>query len=225
MRQQFVHAPVSGVAAVDEVDHHHIMLLAVAVAAANALLDALGVPGQVVIDDERAKLQVDAFGAGLGGNHDFCAIAEVLDQCGAGVCGARAGDAVGAGVALQPGGVNLLRLGAGVAAVEQHGLARVRALLQQRQQVILGTSGFGEDQRFLAGAQFLQFGKGAAQRLQQGLAFGVVGDGDGLVLKGAQLGDFVRHAGQLRGRGRRFWRAPFLFGFVKRFVVFVQGLR
>ena len=50
--QQLVHAPVGGVAVVHKVDHHHVVLLPVAVAAANALFDALGVPRQVVVDDQ-----------------------------------------------------------------------------------------------------------------------------------------------------------------------------
>ena len=61
---------VGGVLAVEKVDHHHIMLLAIAMAAANALFDALRVPGQIVVDDQRAELKVDALGAGFGGNHD-----------------------------------------------------------------------------------------------------------------------------------------------------------
>ena len=50
--QQLQHAGVGVVAFVEKVDDHHVVLLAVAVAAANALLHALGVPGQVVVDDE-----------------------------------------------------------------------------------------------------------------------------------------------------------------------------
>ncbi len=43
------------------------MFLSVAMAATDALLDSLGIPGEVVIDDQRAKLKVDAFGARLRG--------------------------------------------------------------------------------------------------------------------------------------------------------------
>ena len=61
--QQLEDALVGGVLAVEEVDHHHVVLLAVAVAAADALLDALRVPGQVVVHHQRAELEVDALGA------------------------------------------------------------------------------------------------------------------------------------------------------------------
>ena len=70
LAQQFEHAAVGLVALVQEVDDHHVVLLPVAVAAADALLDALRVPGQVVVDDQRAELQVDAFRRGLGGEQD-----------------------------------------------------------------------------------------------------------------------------------------------------------
>ncbi len=101
---------VGGVALVEEVDHHHVELLAVAVAAADALLDALGVPGQVVVDHQIAELQVDALGGGLGGDHDGRLVAEIFHQRGPHVGAGRAGDAVGAGVLLQPALVDVLGL-------------------------------------------------------------------------------------------------------------------
>ena len=100
--QELVHAHVGGVLLVEEVDHHHVELLAVAVAPPDALLDALRVPGQVVVDHQIAELQVDALGRGLGGDEDGGVVAEVLDERGAHVGAGRAGDAVGAGVLLQP---------------------------------------------------------------------------------------------------------------------------
>ena len=68
--EQLVDALVGGVVLVEEVDDHHVEFLAVAVAAADALLDALRVPGQVVVDDEIAELKVDALGGGLGRDQD-----------------------------------------------------------------------------------------------------------------------------------------------------------
>jgi hypothetical protein len=69
--QQLQHTLVGCVTLVQEVDDHHVKALAVAVAAADALLHALRVPGQVVVDDERAELQVDALGRGLGSDEDL----------------------------------------------------------------------------------------------------------------------------------------------------------
>ena len=48
-----------------EVDHRHVALLPIAMAAADALLDTLGVPGQIVVDQRVAELQVEPLGAGL----------------------------------------------------------------------------------------------------------------------------------------------------------------
>ncbi len=87
--EQLVDAAVGLVALVEEVDDDDVVLLPVAVAAADALLDALRVPRQVVVDDQRAELQVDAFGRRLGGDHHGGIVAEMLDQCRAAVDGAR----------------------------------------------------------------------------------------------------------------------------------------
>ena len=78
------------------------MLLAVAVAAADPLLDPLGVPGQVVVDHEGAELEIHALGRRLGGDEDVGAVAEVLDQGGAEVDGLVPGDDRLAGVPLDP---------------------------------------------------------------------------------------------------------------------------
>ena len=71
LREELEHALVGRVLPVQEVDDDDVVLLAVSVAAADALLDPLGVPGKVVVDDERAELKVDAFRACFGGNHDL----------------------------------------------------------------------------------------------------------------------------------------------------------
>ena len=67
---------------VKKVDDGHVDLLAVAVAAADTLFDALRVPGQVEIDKQGTELKVDTFGSGLGGDQDALAIAERLDDGG-----------------------------------------------------------------------------------------------------------------------------------------------
>ena len=139
--EQLVDALVGGVLLVEEVDHHHVELLAVAVAAADALLDALRVPGQVVVDDQIAELEVDALGGGLGGDQDGGLVAEVLDQRGPHVGAGRAGDAVGAGVLLQPALVDGLGLRVVVGAVEEHHLAGELGLLEDARTGIPGCGG------------------------------------------------------------------------------------
>ena len=50
--EQLVDALIGGVALVEEIDHDHVVVLSVAMAPADALLNPLRVPGQVVVDHE-----------------------------------------------------------------------------------------------------------------------------------------------------------------------------
>ena len=79
-REKLVDANIGGVRLVEEVDDNHVVLLAVAVASSDALLDPLRVPGHIVVDDQIAELEIDALGCGFGCNHDAGLIAEVLDK-------------------------------------------------------------------------------------------------------------------------------------------------
>ena len=97
------------VGAVDEVDDHHVVLLAVPVATTDALLDPLRVPRQVVVHHERAELEVHAFRGGLGGNHDRRPLGEFIDQSGTHVGRRGAADALLPLVPLEPILVHLLR--------------------------------------------------------------------------------------------------------------------
>ena len=62
----------------------HLELLAVAVDAPHALLQPVGVPRDVVVDHQRAELQVDALAGRLGGHHDLGTIPELVlgQRCG-----------------------------------------------------------------------------------------------------------------------------------------------
>jgi hypothetical protein len=75
-------------------------------ASADALLDALRVPRQIVVDDERAELQVDALCARLCGDHDLALLAEVVHQGRPHVGRLRARHAVGTLVPGFPSGIN-----------------------------------------------------------------------------------------------------------------------
>ena len=56
----------------DEVDDgDRLALLSVAVNAADALLDAHGIPGQIVVDEEIAELEVETLAADFGGQQDI----------------------------------------------------------------------------------------------------------------------------------------------------------
>jgi len=80
--EQLVDALIGGVALVEEIDHHHVVVLAVTMAPADALLDPLRVPWQVVVDHEGTELQIDPLGAGFRGDHDGRLLAEVIHDSG-----------------------------------------------------------------------------------------------------------------------------------------------
>ena len=73
-------AHIRRVARVEEVHDHDVVLLPVAVAASDALLDALGIPREVVVDDHRAELEVDALRPRLGGEENSRLAAEGVDE-------------------------------------------------------------------------------------------------------------------------------------------------
>ena len=81
-REELIDTLIRFVLLVEEIDDNDVMLLAVPVAAANALLDALRIPGKVVIYNQRAELEVDAFGARFGRNHNAAFFSEIIHQRG-----------------------------------------------------------------------------------------------------------------------------------------------
>ena len=81
--QELIDPNVCGVGLVQKVHNHHIELLPVTMAAANALLDTLRVPRKVIVDDQIAELEVDTLGGGFRSNHDAGFFAEVIYQGGA----------------------------------------------------------------------------------------------------------------------------------------------
>ena len=175
---------IGGVALVEKVDDDHIELLAVAVASADALLDALRIPRQVVVDDQIAELQIDPFGGGFGGDHDGRFVAEILDEGGAHIGGRRTRDLVRAGVAFEPTPDKSLSIRIGVGAVEKHDLARKFGLSPGSEQIFLGSPGFGEDQGLLLKRRMpllllglLGGGETASQGGEQYLALRVLDDG------------------------------------------------
>src|SRR5690606_40601864 len=68
--QQLEEACIRRVLAVEEVEHQHVVLLAIAMAPADALLHPLRVPGQVVVHHQVAELEVETFGPCFGGDED-----------------------------------------------------------------------------------------------------------------------------------------------------------
>ncbi len=196
--QQLEHSLVRLVAPIDEVDHHHVMLLAVPMTAADPLLDPLRVPRQVVIHDQRAELQVHPFGRRFGRDHDRRPLRELFDQRRAHVGAGRAADAILAAMTREPLVVRPLRVRIGIRAVEQHDPAAVPVLGQQPQQVRLGAPRLGEDQRLGLRTKLLGFGEaGAEARLEKRLPFAFSG-----IDSARFLNDWSSAA-----RARRFWNS------------------
>ena len=122
-----------------------------------------------------------------------------------------------------PPGINGLRGIVGIGAVEEHDALGPRAVPQQAEQVALGLAGLGEDDGLFRRAEFAGLGKGDVERLEQGLALGIVIQREREAGELVQIGD-LRADGGAVGGGQRFGRivAPFLGGFVERFVVLIQ---
>ena len=179
------------------------MLLPVTVAAADALLDALGVPGQVVVDDQRTELEVDALGGGLGGKQDVGVVLKVLDQSSTQVHALVAGGRVLALVALEPVAVNGGGTAIRVAAVDGQDAGGV-VVLEETVEVVLRAARFGKDDRLTLRAQFLELGEPLLEGSQQGAALGVVRDGGGKPAVAFQFPDFGLNVG-VSGVLLRWW--------------------
>ncbi len=106
--EQLIDSLIGSVRLVQKIHHDHVELLPVAMAAADALLDTLRIPRQVIVHDQIAKLQIDAFGGGFRRDQDRSLIAEVIDQSGAQIGARRTGNAIRPSVHLQPSLINRL---------------------------------------------------------------------------------------------------------------------
>src|SRR5262249_51170237 len=80
LREDFERQPLRDVAGGQETDHSDAAPLPVPVDATNALLNALWIPGQVVVDDRVAKLEIQAFCASLGRNEHLRLVLELMDE-------------------------------------------------------------------------------------------------------------------------------------------------
>ena len=138
VRQQFQHPLIGMVAGIDEVDHHHIMLLPVAMTTANPLLNALRVPGQIVVDDQRTELQIDPFRRRLGSDHHISRFTEVINQRSTSINGAGTDHAVAPGMTRQPVLINRRGRRIGIHAVERHQAFRETMSGQELPQIRLG---------------------------------------------------------------------------------------
>ena len=78
--QQLIDTLISCVFLIQEVNHYHIMFLAVAMAAADPLFDPLGVPGEIVVDHQRAELKIHSLCCSFRGDQNRGAVAKFFDD-------------------------------------------------------------------------------------------------------------------------------------------------
>ncbi len=119
---------------------------------ADALFYALWVPGQVVVDNKGAELQVDALCSGLRGDHDLGFVPKVLYEGRADVHDTRAGRATRLAIGLHPALIDGRGLGFAVGAVEGEYAPGVPIGLEEALQVLLRPTRLGEDDCLLSRA-------------------------------------------------------------------------
>src|SRR5712691_7657216 len=124
------------------------MFLPIAMATTDALLNALGIPGQIVVDDETTKLQVDPFCARFGSNHNGGTLPECLNQSSAYIYTFQAGDHVLSGMALEPIAVDVQRIRIVIRAVQGDDAPSIAIGFQQFLEVALGPTRLRENEGF-----------------------------------------------------------------------------
>ena len=190
LAEEFKDPFVGPVALVDEIDHDDIVFLAVTMDSADALFDPLRIPGQVVIDQQRAELEVDTLGSGFGTDENFSRFSEVINKSGFHVGCFGAGNAAAAFVLLQPVLVDALGIQVGVAAVEDGDLVGVAIIGEQFLEAGLGADRFREDDGLALAAQALGKIEGLAEHAQQGVGLGIAGNAFGEGAEILQLAHF-----------------------------------
>lgn len=184
-------ALVGGVLGIEKVDDDDVVLLPITMTATDALLDTLGIPGEVVVDHEGAKLKVDALGGGLGGDHDAGVVAKVVDEGLTNVGGAGAGGAVGVGEFLFPVAVDFVGARVVVRTVEESDFSLVAVVDEELLEVVLGLAGLGEDDRFLGGLVVAHSAEAFVEGKEKGGSLGVFSDPFGKVAEGFEFADFL----------------------------------
>jgi hypothetical protein len=158
------------------------MALAVSVDAAHPLFESVGVPRNVVVDEEVAELQVDAFARGLGGNqHLDVAVLETL-------------------LGIEPTPRDIARADVH-RAVDRSGLQSPGG--QLRQDVIERVFEFGEDEQPLVPVGEEPFGFEQAVKLGELDLADIFLDGLGQAGKALQLGNFFPNLLGVAGQGDR----------------------
>src|SRR5690606_20695107 len=136
-------------------------------AAPNALFNPLRIPRQVVIDNQRAELHVDAFSRRFSGDHYAGVILKMLNEGGATVDGSRTGDAPRTGIVLDPFADDTAGIFVSIGTVKQHKLTAVAIRFQKVLEVVLGAPRLREDEGLAIGSHLFHLCKPKFEGLQQ----------------------------------------------------------
>ena len=146
----------------------------------------------------------------------------MIDNRGAHIGGARTANPVRTCMFGFPHAVKRLGLIVIVRAVKEDEFAFVTVFGKMVRQIVLGTAGFGKDERLLRRAKFGCFVKTGTQCAQQRLSLGVLGDRNCEIAEGAKLNDFLFDGNDVFLReklGRFFIVDPFFGGFIETVIV------
>ena len=142
-------------------------------APADALLNALRVPREVVVDYEIAKLEVHPFSGRFGRDHDLGSVAEFIDECGPHIRRGRTGDDSKGGILGLPLLIDRLGTWIAVRSIEEEDFPRIAFHAQYLGKVFLRPPGLGEDKCFLGRSDFGGFLKTLCKCRFQRFALGV----------------------------------------------------
>ena len=122
-------------------------------AAANSLLDALWVPGKIVIHYERTELQVYALSGGFGRNQNRGTVTELLNQCRLHVGGTGTGHRVCSAMPFHPSFVGACGSLVCIGPVDENDLVAVAVCGEKLKEIPLRAPRFREDNGFARGTQ------------------------------------------------------------------------
>ena len=187
--QQLQDALFSDVALVGEVDHHDVVLLAKTVDTADTLFHALGVPRQVIVDQHGAELKVDALSGSFRSDHDRPMVPEVIHQSFTTIRSRDPSNDIAIFILRHPILIDSSSSRRIVLSIEQDKSLAAPRIAQGLSEVLLGLRRVSENNRFLGGTNFSQFGETSIQCISQVDGLLIDRNGAGQVRKSTQFFD------------------------------------
>ena len=176
MFEQFIDPLICRIAFVQKVDYDHIVFLTVTVTASDTLFNTLRIPRQIIVDYQRAELQVDTFSTCFCGNQDFRFFLETVNQS---MAQHDSFTARGIYSCIQlifchVFGIDFFRFRITLASArETDYIPCVSILLQIVPQIFHGAAGFSKNNSLFFCAEFAHFLPAAFKRNQQIFGLGI----------------------------------------------------